>query len=124
MKRMVWGIVLVVTGLMALFGMLTNRGQTVDPGAAVLSVLMVGGGAVMIGFGVKGEQQKEQIMDAALAAWRSEGRIESVRIAASCGVPATSVRQLLAREQTMGVLPKEALVDEPRTAAVHAGGAL
>ena len=124
MKRMVWGIVLVVTGIVALFGMLTNRGQIVDPSAVVLSILMVGGGAILIGFGVKGERQKEVIMDAALAAWRTEGRIESVRIAASCGVPATTVRQLLAREQTIGVLPKEALVDEPRAADVEAGGVL
>ncbi|MBN8729347.1 MAG: hypothetical protein J0L64_02310 [Acidobacteria bacterium] len=124
MKRMVWGIVLVVTGLTAILGMLTNRGQTVDPGAVVLSVLMLGGGAVMISFGVKGEQQKERIMDAALVAWRTQGRIDSIGIATTCRVPATRVRQLLAREQTVGVLPKEALVDEPRAVAVQAGGAL
>lgn len=122
MKRIVWGIVLGVTGLMAILGMLTNRGQTTDPGAVVLSVVMVGAGAVLTVFGVKGERRKEQIMDQALAAWRSGGRIESVRIAASYGVPVASVRQLLVREQAVGVLPKEALVDEPRAAAVQAGG--
>jgi len=123
MKRLVWGIVLVVTGLSAALGMLTNRGRPADPGGLVVAILMIAGGGTMIAFGIAAERRKVRIMDAAFASWRRTGRIETPDVAAHCGVSTLTVRQLLTREQAMGVLPKEAPVDEPRALAVEAGGA-
>ncbi|MCC6293292.1 MAG: hypothetical protein IT164_11635 [Bryobacterales bacterium] len=113
MKRMIWGIVLVVTGLASLAGQLTARGARRDGGAIVLAALMAAGGGVMIAFGAQAEQRKVRIMDAAFASWRRDGRIQSADLAAECGVSVVEVRALLMREQTVGVLPREALVDEP-----------
>lgn len=67
----------------------------------------------MIAFGAQAEQRKVRIMDAAFASWRRDGRIQSADLAAECGVSVVEVRALLMREQTVGVLPREALVDEP-----------
>ena len=123
MKRMIWGIVLVVTGLASLSGQLTTRGQVVNYGALVLAAIMAAGGGVMIAFGAEAERQKVRIMDAAFAAWRRVGSIQTAAVAAESGASIVTVRQLLIREQGMGVLPREIPMDEPPAAPTVVRGA-
>lgn len=77
----------------------------------------------MIAFGVEAERRKVRIMDAAFASWRRDGHIQSAGVAAECGVPLTTVRQLLMREQTAGVLPHEIPLDEPPSGPLVVRGA-
>lgn len=70
----------------------------------------------MIAFGAEAERQKVRIMDAAFAAWRRDGSIQTAAVAAESGASIVTVRQLLIREQGMGVLPREIPMDEPPAA--------
>lgn len=106
MKRLVWGIVLAVFGLLSVLGAGHNpQGPT---GSIVVGILCLGGGAVLIFLGVHYIKDRDTVAEAALVMLRESGKIDGLVLAGQIGVREIKVRQLVADCQRRSILPFKA----------------
>jgi hypothetical protein len=102
MKRFVWGICLVVIGILGLIG---SKGN----GDSILgSFVMLIGGGVLTFYGNQYVQRVKQTAVFALGMIREDGKIDSNQIAQRIGVSEVDIRMYLAESQRKGVIPFKA----------------
>ncbi len=98
MKRFVWGIVLMVLGVMAMFG---SVGEYPDIGGFIMLV----GGGILTYYGNKYKTKVKQTAEFALQMIRSDGKIDARELAQQVGVSEVDIRSFIAESQRKGVIP-------------------
>jgi len=99
MKRFVWGIILVVLGMLAIIG---ANGDDSAGGGGVL-MLIIGG--ILSYFGYQYNNKVKQTSEFALQMIRDDGKIDARELAQQVGVSEVDVRTYIAESQRKGVIP-------------------
>ena len=106
MKRLVWGIVLAVFGLLCLLS--ASQNQQGPTGSIVFGILCLGGGGTLIFLAVHYFRDREAVAESALAMLRDGGKIDSRALASKIGLRELRARELLAELQRRNILPIQA----------------
>jgi len=101
MKRLVWGIVLVILSIMAFAGM---KGDTPNDQVVVNALIMIGGGTLIF-FGAQYLKQLKAITAFALQMNREDGKIDAGLLAQRMGMSEVDIRTYIATSQRKGVIP-------------------
>jgi hypothetical protein len=107
MKRLVWGIVLMVIGAMGFVGVVTKN----DPRNAFTSILMIGGGGTLIYFGKRFLRRKKVATEIALQMLRKTDKIDAADVARRVGMSEVDVRCYLMESQRKGLIPFKADIE-------------
>ena|SRR3989442_11911750 len=103
MKKLTWGIVLVVLGLLSFLGA-GNNPQ--GPAASIVAgSLLVVGGALLAYFGWRARGRKKLVVERAFRMLRESNTIRTHELALGTGVSEMEVRQHLAEAQRSGLIP-------------------
>lgn len=103
MKRKVWGIILVVLGILIVISAGRNQERFVK--AIVIGLLCVAGGSLMYYLGKRYLSQKKAVAEIALQMLRDENKINAGSIAQRLGVSEVDVRQYITDAQHKSTIP-------------------
>lgn len=108
MKRLTWGIVLMVFGILSLIGSGSNP-QGPMP-SIVAGVLFIAGGGWMAYAGAAYRRRRRAVIDAAFQLLREHDAIRARDLVSATGVAEIEVREHLADAQRKGLIPIKAEV--------------
>ena len=106
MKRLVWGIVIAVLGVLSLIG--SGRNPQGPAGSIIFGILALAGGGVMIYFGALYVKQKKTVLEMALQLLREVDKINAGELARRLGVSEVTAREHIAAAQRKGTIPFKA----------------
>ena len=108
MKRIVWGTILVVFGLLCLASAGNNpQGPT---GSIVVGLMCLAGGGALANFGIRHVKAERAIAEAALVMLKQHGRIDASDLAQGAHLSEVTSRQYIVRAQRAGIIPFNAQV--------------
>ena len=101
MKRFIWGIILIVLGLLAMLG---AKGTEADSaiGSGFIFIVV---GAFLTYFGNRYNQKVKQTSEFALQMMRDDGKIDARELAQRIGVSEVGIRSYIAESQRKGIIP-------------------
>ncbi|MBN8729346.1 MAG: hypothetical protein J0L64_02305 [Acidobacteria bacterium] len=103
MKRIVWGIIVCVFGLLFMASAQNNPN---GPAASVLlGLLCLAGGGLLLWFGLQQRTLERKIGDAALSSLQQLGYVPCDEVARSVGVGEYRTRLVLRKLQLKGMVP-------------------
>lgn len=108
MKRLTWGIVLLVFGLLSLIGAGSNPQGTTP--SIVVGVLFIIGGGWLAYAGAAYRARRRAVVNAAFQMLREKEAIHARDLADATGVSEIEVREHLADAQRRGLIPIKAEV--------------
>ena len=106
MKRLVWGLILIVIGLAAPFAPANRAKPAGDVIPAV--VLLLGGGGALTYFGARYLKRRRLVATAAFQMLRDKAEINTAEISRSTAINELAVRELVAHAQKKGLIPPNA----------------
>ena len=106
MKRLVWGIIIAVCGV--LFLVTAGHNPEGPAGSIILGLLCLAGGGVMIYFGARYLSRRKSVAEIALQLLREEDKINAGDLARRLGMSEVTARQYIAEAQRKGVIPFKA----------------
>jgi len=106
MKRLVWGIIVAVFGLLCFAS--AGENPQGPAGSITAGILCVAGGGVLIFFGTRYLMQKKTVSEIALQMLRQNGKVEANEIARRVGTSEVNVREHIATSQLKGIIPFDA----------------
>lgn len=108
MKRLIWGIVLMVLGVFSFIGSSENP-QGPMP-SIVAGLLLIAGGGWLAYAGAAFRRRRSAVVNAAFQMLREKEAIHARDLAGATGVPEIEVREHLADAQRRGLIPLKAEV--------------
>lgn len=99
MKRFVWGIILLVLGILAMLG---AEGDDSAVGGGFMMLVACG---ILTYFGYQFKSKVKQTSEFALQMIREEGKIDARELAQQVGVSEVDVRYYIAESQRKGIIP-------------------
>jgi hypothetical protein len=106
MHRLIWGIVIVVLGLLSLIG--AGKNPNGPAGSVIMGLLCLTGGGIMTAFGARFLSRRKTITNFALQMLRSDGKIDAGDLAQRLGFSEVEARKHLADAQRKGIVPFKA----------------
>jgi threonine/homoserine/homoserine lactone efflux protein len=106
MKRVVWGIVIGVFGILCFASAGQNPGG--PAGSIVMGLLCVAGGGLLIYFGARYLRDRKAVAEAALQMLREHNAINAGQVAQRLAISEVDARQYLADAQRRGIIPFKA----------------
>ena len=106
MNRLIWGIVIVVLGILSLIG--SGANPQGPAGSIIFGLLCLAGGGLMIYFGARYLNQRKIIIGFALQMLHADNKIVASELAQRLGINEINVRQYLSRAQMKGMIPFKA----------------
>ncbi|MBF0220545.1 MAG: hypothetical protein HQL49_13605 [Gammaproteobacteria bacterium] len=104
MKRFVWGVVLMVLGVLSFIG--ANGADKDDAISGGFMFLIAG--AILTYYGNKYKNELKQTSEFALQMIRDDGKIDARELAQRVGVSEVDIRMYIAESQKKGVIPFKA----------------
>jgi arginine exporter protein ArgO len=101
MKRLVWGIVLVVLVIMSISG---TKGDMANDQVVMNALILIGGGTLIF-YGSQYLKQLKSVTAHALQMNREDGKIDAGLLAQRMGMSEVDVRGYIAVSQRKGVIP-------------------
>lgn len=108
MKRLTWGIVLIVLGLLSLIGASENPQGPL--GSIIVGALLIVGGGWLAYAGAAFRRRRREVVDAAFQMLREKEAIHARELAGATGVSEIEVREHVADAQRRGLIPFKAEV--------------
>lgn len=103
MAKLIWGIVIMVFGVL---GFITSGSNPQGPaGSILMGLLCLIGGGTLAYFGNKDRTNSASVAMVALQMIREENKISSSELAQRTGLNEIAVRQYVAKAQMKGILP-------------------
>lgn len=101
MKRLVWGIVLVVLAIMSISG---TKGDMANDQVVMNALILIGGGTLIF-YGSQYLKQLKSVTAHALQMNREDGKIDAGLLAQRMGMSEVDIRGYIAVSQRKGVIP-------------------
>ena len=101
MKRLVWGIILVASAIMAIAG---TKGEMPNDQVVINALILIGGGTLIF-YGAQYLKQLKTITAYALQMNREDGKIDAGLLAQRMGISEVDIRGYIAASQRKGVIP-------------------
>lgn len=106
MNRLVWGIVIVIFGILCLIG--AGQNPQGPAGSIIVGLLFIAGGGLMIFFGARYLNQRKAVISFSLQMLHSDNKIDAGELAHRLGISEIDVRKYLSRAQMKGMIPFKA----------------
>lgn len=103
MKRIVWGIIVCVAGLLCMAGAPNNPNGPLP--SVVAGLMLLVGGGLLLWFGLQQRTLERRVGDAALSSLQQLGYVPCDEVARSIGVGEYRTRLVLRKLQLKGMVP-------------------